>query len=45
MKSRGGLHPARPDWWPRTKRPRFNPFCQAYAVLVLDGSNQVQREG
>ena len=22
MKRGGGLHPARPDWWPPTKRPR-----------------------
>ena len=22
MKRGGGLHPARPDWWPSTERPR-----------------------
>ena len=25
MKSGGDLHPARPDWWPPTKRPRATP--------------------
>ena len=25
MKRGGGLHPARPDCWPRTKRPRATP--------------------
>ena len=25
MKRGGGLHPARPDWWPPTKRPRATP--------------------
>ena len=25
MKRGGGLHPARPDWWPPTKRPRAAP--------------------
>ena len=25
MKRGGGLVPARPDWWPRTKRPRATP--------------------
>ena len=25
MKKGGGLHPARPDCWPPTKRPRATP--------------------
>ena len=25
MKRGGGLHPARHDWWPTTKRPRAAP--------------------
>ena len=25
MKRGGGLHPARPDWWPPTKRPQATP--------------------
>ena len=25
MKRGGGLHPARPDWWPPTERPRATP--------------------
>ena len=25
MKRGGGLHPARPDWWPPTKEPRATP--------------------
>ena len=25
MKRGGGLHPARPDSWPQTKRPRASP--------------------
>ena len=25
MKRGGGLHPARPEWWPPTKRPQATP--------------------
>ena len=38
---RGGLHPARPDWWPSTKRPR----ATLGGLIAASVTNVSGREG
>ena len=41
MKRGGGLHPARPDWWTPTKRPRATPG----GLITASGTYLSRREG
>ena len=41
MKRGGGLHPARPYWWPPTKRPRATPG----GLIAASVMNVSRREG
>ena len=41
MKRGGGLHPARPEWWPPTKRPQAGPG----GLIAARVTNVSRREG